>query len=81
MRVIVESSDIPKLKTGSLHVITYDGGTLGREGDHSIIIPDLNTSKHHLKFSFDKQSNHYVAVDLGRKKEYLKGSTFSTNTL
>lgn len=67
MRIIVETSEVPSIKIGSLHVITFDGGTLGREGNHSIIIPDRNISKHHLKFIFDKEVNHYSVVDLGSR--------------
>lgn len=57
MRIIIENTDVPKLKAGSLHIITFEGGTLGREGNHSIIIPDIAISKHHLKFTFDKETN------------------------
>nr|CAH7720950.1 unnamed protein product [Callosobruchus chinensis] len=53
MRVIVEASEVPSMKIGSLFIITRDGGSLGREGHHSIIIGDLNVSKHHLKFTFE----------------------------
>lgn len=67
----MESSDVSKVKVGSLHIITCDGGTLGREGDHSIIIPDINTSKHHLKFTFDKESGHYFVTDVGSRNGTL----------
>lgn len=65
MRIILKETTIEKLKIGSLYIITCDGGTLGREGDHSIIIPDINVSKIHAKITFDKESNKYVIVDLG----------------
>ncbi|KAJ8928677.1 hypothetical protein NQ314_018730 [Rhamnusium bicolor] len=71
MRIIVESSDVPKVKIGSLHIITCDGGSVGREGGHSILIPDINTSKHHLKFTFDKESSHYLVTDLGSRNGTL----------
>ncbi|KAJ8962662.1 hypothetical protein NQ318_001056 [Aromia moschata] len=78
MRIIVENSDIAKVKIGSLHIITCDGGSMGREGSHSIVIPDLNTSKHHLKFTFDKESSDYFVTDLGsRNGTLLNGKRMS----
>lgn len=78
MRIIVESSDIPSIKIGSLHIITFDGGTLGREGNHSILIPDLNISKHHLKFEFNKTADYYTVIDLGsRNGTLLNGKRMS----
>ncbi|KAJ8924356.1 hypothetical protein NQ315_007152 [Exocentrus adspersus] len=71
MRIIVESSDVPKVKVGSLYIITCDGGSLGREGNHSIVIPDLNTSKHHLKFVFDKDKGQYLGIDVGSRNGTL----------
>nr|CAH7734603.1 unnamed protein product [Callosobruchus chinensis] len=59
MRVIVEASEVPSMKIGSLFIITRDGGSLGREGHHSIIIGDLNVSKHHLKFTFEDKDGCY----------------------
>lgn len=78
MRIIVETSEVPSIKIGSLHIITFDGGTLGREGNHSILIPDLNISKHHLKFFFEKDSNRYCVIDLGsRNGTLLNGKRIS----
>lgn len=71
MRIIVEASEVPSIQIGSLYVITFDGGTLGREGNHSIIIPDLNISKHHLKFLFDKETDTYNVIDLGSRNGTL----------
>jgi len=45
MRIIVKETDLIKLKQGSLFLVTCIGGTLGREGDHSVLIPDINISK------------------------------------
>lgn len=46
MRVIVRETNLPKLKVGSLFLITKDGGTVGREGEqHTIIIRDHNVSR------------------------------------
>lgn len=45
MRIIVKETNLQKLKIGSLFIVTYTGGSLGREGDHSVLIPDINISK------------------------------------
>lgn len=80
MRIIIEKTSVPNVKEGSLHVITFEGGSLGREGNHSIIIPDINVSKHHLKFSFDKEKSIFVAVDLGsRNGTMLNGKRMSAS--
>lgn len=45
MRIIVKETNVKNLQIGTLFMITYPGGTLGREGDHAILIPDINISK------------------------------------
>lgn len=80
VRIIIEDSNIPSLKTGSLHIITFEGGTIGREGNHNIVIPDINVSKHHLKITFDKDLGHYKAIDLGsRNGTVLNGKRMSSS--
>ncbi|KAF5274034.1 hypothetical protein FQR65_LT04432 [Abscondita terminalis] len=80
IRIIVKSTEVSKLTEGSLFLITYEGGTLGREGDHSILIPDINISKHHLKFKFDKNANAYTVTDLGsRNGTLLNGKRMSAS--
>ncbi|CAH1186661.1 unnamed protein product [Phyllotreta striolata] len=80
IRIIVESSEIQDLKVGSLHIITCSGGTIGREGQHSILLKDPNASKHHLKITFDKGSSQYQAVDLGsRNGTLLNGKRMSSS--
>ncbi|KRT85339.1 hypothetical protein AMK59_1701 [Oryctes borbonicus] len=71
IRIVVEDTSISGLKTGSLYVITYEGGTLGREGKHDILLADINVSKHHLKFSFDKDTSNYYVTDLGSRNGTL----------
>ncbi|CAH0724388.1 unnamed protein product, partial [Brenthis ino] len=79
MRVIVRETNLPKLKVGSLYLITKDGGTLGREGDqHTIIIRDHNVSRAHLEMKYDMDRRVYVAVDLGsRNGTILNGTRMS----
>ncbi|XP_076259686.1 angiogenic factor with G patch and FHA domains 1 isoform X1 [Rhynchophorus ferrugineus] len=76
VRLIVETTDIPKIRIGSLFIITCDGGTIGREGDHAVHLPDINVSKHHLKITFDGAK--YTVTDLGsRNGTILNGKRMS----
>lgn len=80
MRIIVKSTNLPKVKPGSLYIITFEGGTIGREGDHSIILPDINVSKHHLRFTFDADTGWYLVTDLGsRNGSLLNGKRLSAS--
>lgn len=46
MRIIVRETELPKLKVGSLFLVTKDGGTIGREGEqHTILLKDANVSR------------------------------------
>ncbi|ENN71384.1 angiogenic factor with G patch and FHA domains 1-like isoform X1 [Dendroctonus ponderosae] len=71
MRMIVESTEIPKIKVGSLFIVTCDGGTIGREGNHSVLLPDINVSKHHLKLFYNEDTSTYSIVDLGSRNGTL----------
>lgn len=71
LRIIVIESD--KLDVGKLFVVTFKGGTLGREGNHDVIIPDLNVSKNHLKFSYNHKKSIYQYVDRSRNGTLLDG--------
>lgn len=55
------------------------GGTLGREGKHDVIIPDINCSKYHLKFTYNQDTSTYTCVDLGsRNGTLLNGKRMSS---
>lgn len=45
LRIVVLETNLAKLKIGELFIITFKGGTLGRDGDHDVLIPDINVSK------------------------------------
>lgn len=45
MRVVVQETGLENLDVGSLFIVTCSGGTLGREGNHSVTIPDITISK------------------------------------
>ncbi|KAI5633771.1 g-patch domain-containing protein [Phthorimaea operculella] len=74
MRVIVRETTLPKLKVGSLFLITKDGGTVGREGEHTILLRDANVSRNHLEIKYDMCKRMYTATDLGSKNgSFLNG--------
>ncbi|XP_053674523.1 angiogenic factor with G patch and FHA domains 1 [Anopheles nili] len=67
LRMVVQETNIKDLKIGSLFIVTCKGGTLGREGNHDVIIPDINVSKKHLQFTYDDRKGMYQFVDLGSR--------------
>ncbi|KAH8253006.1 hypothetical protein KR032_003133 [Drosophila birchii] len=82
LRIIVQETNVESLKVGSLHLITFKGGTLGREGAHDVIIPDVNVSKAHLKFHYENKSAIYKCLDLGsRNGTILNGSPMAGDAM
>ncbi|XP_046399060.1 angiogenic factor with G patch and FHA domains 1 [Ischnura elegans] len=82
MRIIVKETEVKGLKVGTLFIVTCTGGTLGREGDHAVSIPDINISKHHGKFTYevpeDGGEGKYFISDFGsRNGTYLNGERLS----
>ncbi|CAL7948506.1 unnamed protein product [Xylocopa violacea] len=78
MRIIVKETNLSKLRKGSLFLIAYTGGSVGREGDHSVIIPDINISKHHARFVYNEDKKVYEITDMGsRNGTFLNGKRLS----
>ncbi|XP_050076206.1 angiogenic factor with G patch and FHA domains 1 [Anopheles maculipalpis] len=71
LRMIVQETNVKDLKIGSLFIVTCKGGTLGREGNHDVIIPDINVSKQHLQFTYNARKAMYQFVDLGSRNGTL----------
>ncbi|KAM8711528.1 hypothetical protein ACLKA7_000638 [Drosophila subpalustris] len=81
LRIIVQETNVQELTVGSLHLITYKGGSLGREGAHDVIIPDVNVSKCHLNFQYDTKQGIYKCRDLGsRNGTILNGARMTSET-
>lgn len=55
------------------------GGTLGREGKHDVIVPDINCSKYHLKFIYDENQSSYNCTDLGSRNGTLMNGKRMSN--
>ncbi|XP_058462030.1 angiogenic factor with G patch and FHA domains 1-like [Malaya genurostris] len=81
LRMIVRQTDLHDLREGSLFIVTYKGGSLGREGDHDVIIPDIKVSKYHLKFTYDNKRSVYQVVDLGSRNGTLLNGVRMTGTM
>ncbi|XP_012144951.1 angiogenic factor with G patch and FHA domains 1 isoform X3 [Megachile rotundata] len=78
MRIIVKETNLPKLKVGNLFLVAYTGGSIGREGDHSVVIPEINVSKHHARFVYNEEKKIYEIIDLGsRNGTFLNGKRLS----
>lgn len=79
LRLIIQETDLQeKLKVGSLFIIPFTGGSLGREGAHDIIIPDVNISKTHLRFTYNSDKDRYECADTGsRNGTLLNGKRMS----
>ncbi|KOC62068.1 Angiogenic factor with G patch and FHA domains 1, partial [Habropoda laboriosa] len=78
MRIIVKETSLPKLKVGSLFLVAYTGGSIGREGDHCVVISDINISKHHARFVYNEDKKMYEIIDLGsRNGTFLNGKRLS----
>lgn len=80
MRAIVASSTDSQLDPGTLFIVTCTGGTLGREGDHDILIPEKLVSKHHASFKYVYKDGEYVfqITDVGSKNgTYISGKRLS----
>ncbi|XP_011504275.1 PREDICTED: angiogenic factor with G patch and FHA domains 1-like [Ceratosolen solmsi marchali] len=78
MRIIVKETNLSNLKVGSLFIVTCTGGTLGREGDHSVLISDINISKYHAKVQYNTKKKVYEIIDLGsRNGTFLNGKRLS----
>lgn len=79
LRLVIQETDLnDKLKVGSLFIIPFTGGTLGREGTHDIIIPDVNISKTHLRFAYNTDKDRYECSDTGsRNGTLLNGQRMS----
>ncbi|TGZ48427.1 Angiogenic factor with G patch and FHA domains 1 [Temnothorax longispinosus] len=78
MRIIVKETDLAELKLGSLFLVTCTGGSLGRQGDHSVLIPDINISKYHARFVYDETEKQYRVIDSGsRNGTFINGIRLS----
>lgn len=67
LRIIVTETAVKGLQVGTLFLVTYLGGSIGREGEHAVLIPDINISKVGSTFPF---SFHEHSFFLHRIRNY-----------
>lgn len=75
--IVIKSA---KLKVGTLFMITYTGGTIGREKEfsHVMRIPDVEVSKVQCNVVFDNERRQYFISDVGsRNGTFLNGVRLS----
>jgi predicted component of type VI protein secretion system len=71
-------SRVSKIQVGKLFVVTFKGGTLGREGKHHhVLLPVEDVSKEHLKFTYSKKNDSYEFIDKSRNGTLLNGKQIS----
>ena len=46
-------------------VQTCKGGSIGREGNHDVLLDDIACSKTHAQITFDEKEAKYFIVDIG----------------
>lgn len=76
VRLIVRDTetDSKRVKAGQLHIVTVDGGTIGREGDHSVLLTEVDVSRLHARISYDENNQTYSVKDCGsRNGTWLDG--------
>ncbi|XP_070494380.1 angiogenic factor with G patch and FHA domains 1 isoform X2 [Chironomus tepperi] len=77
LRLIVLQSNVSSISMGKLFLVTFKGGTLGREGDHEVLLTAENVSKEHLRFTYNNKKKVYQFVDKSRNGTLLNGREIS----
>lgn len=77
LRLIVLESKVSSISMGKLFVVTFKGGTLGREGDHEVLLTAENVSKEHLRFTYNNKKKVYQFIDKSRNGTLLNGREIS----
>lgn len=71
-------SKVSKIQVGKLFMVTFKGGTLGREGSHHhVLLPVEEVSKEHLKFSYNNKKGVYQFIDKSRNGTLLNAKQVS----
>lgn len=78
MRIIVESSENSQQPKGTLFIVPFTGGSVGREGDHhQVLLTDVGCSKFHAKIRCD-EDDRFTLTDLGsRNGTFINGKRIS----
>jgi len=66
-RLLVVSSTEPSIPPGTLHIVPYTGGIIGRLSECAIHLDDVNVSKQHAKLIYNEDEKSYTITDLGSR--------------
>jgi pSer/pThr/pTyr-binding forkhead associated (FHA) protein len=55
------------VQVGSLFVVPYTGGTIGRLPECEVYLDDVNVSKKHAKFGYNQEEKSFTIIDLGSR--------------
>nr|CAG4650359.1 EOG090X0AIB [Sida crystallina] len=66
-RLLIVDSTLEKLRIGTLFVLPYTGGIVGRTATCDIFLDDVNVSKEHAKIIYNEDEKSYTIEDLGSR--------------
>jgi hypothetical protein len=82
IRVVVHatSSESDIVLVGTLFIVTCKGGSIGREGEHDVLLDDIACSKFHGKIEFNLDDYKYYLIDMGsRNGTFVDGKRISVS--
>ena len=67
IRLVVHatSEQSQTVQVGTLFIVTCKGGSIGREGNHDVLLDDIACSKFHGQIEFDEDTLKYYLKDAG----------------
>lgn len=75
-----------KVPIGTLFVIPYTGGTIGKLPECEVYLDDVNISKKHAQFQYNNDEKSFTIIDLGSRNgtfifsvRHLRCKTLSIN--
>lgn len=75
-----ESKESGVVGIGTLFIVTCKGGSVGREGQHDVLLDDVACSKYHAKVSFSQEEFKYYLTDMGsRNGTFVDGKRLSVS--
>ena len=60
-------------------IFSSTGGSIGREGNHDVLLNDIACSKNHCKIEFDEDQDKYFLTDIGSQNgTFIDGHRLSS---